>query len=125
MQVKEMHCRRRKCVHRPEASGKRRGRREGEGDRAVTEPNQERPPRGAEDLGARLQAVERRLDVHKGIMTTFLLHSGRKYGGQETGYEDDPMPAHLKCKCGKVEKHRTFPQDVWELIWYEISHCLL
>lgn len=68
--------------------------------------------------------MERRSDVYKDNVTTFLFPSGSKDGGQGTGYKNDPTPAHLKCKCGKVEKHRTFPQSVWEPIQYEISHCV-
>lgn len=114
-------------VHRPEAvreGGEGEAGREGEGDGIVSEPNQEGPPRNGKEFGAHLRAVERRSDVYKDNVTIFWFHSGSKHGGQETGHKNDPIPAHLKCKCGKVEKLRSFPQNVWEPIQYEISHCL-
>lgn len=126
------------CVRRPGAvyeEVEREQGKEGEENGMRSEVTQEGPPRSAKEFGVHLQTVERRPDGSKDGGTTFLFHSGSKYGGQETGAEEgkkkggmvcknDPIPAHLKCICGKVEKHRTFPGDVWEPVQCEMFHCV-
>lgn len=59
-----------------------------------SELTQEGPPKSAKEFGAHLQTVERRSDVFKDSVTTFLFHSGSKYGGQETRAEEGKRRRH-------------------------------